>query len=124
MLEWLSQPWPWYVAGPLLGLFVPALLLVGNKALGSTASLRAICAAVLPQRAEFFNYDWKRSGAWNIALVLGVLAGAFLATRLLPHDTSSLVPATLFSWSALLSVRGVTCIVIGGFLVGFGASYA
>lgn len=124
MIEWLSKPWPWYVAGPLLGLFVPVLLLVGNKPLGSTASLRAMCAAALPARAEFFKYDWRKSGAWNIALVLGVLAGAFIATRLLPHDTSTLTPAALFSWSALFTLRGFVSIVIGGFLVGFGSAYA
>lgn len=123
MIAWLSQPWPWYVAGPLMGLFVPVLLLVGNKPLGSTTSLRAICAAVAPQRTGFMNYDWKRSGAWNIALMVGVLGGAVAATLLLPHDTSALTPATLFSWSALTTLRGATAVVIGGFLVGFGASY-
>ncbi len=25
MLDWLVQPWPWYIAGPLIGLVVPAL---------------------------------------------------------------------------------------------------
>jgi uncharacterized membrane protein YedE/YeeE len=123
MIEWLSKPWPWYIAGPLLGLFVPVLLVAGNRAFGSTASLRAICAAALPHRSEFFNYDWKRSGAWNIALVLGVLIGAILATQLLPHDTSKLTPPGLFSWSALFTVPGAVCIVVGGFLVGFGAAY-
>ena len=67
MIAWLSQPWPWYVAGPLIGLFVPVLLLMGNKPLGSTTSLRAICAAVVPKRSAFGDYDWRRSGAWNIA---------------------------------------------------------
>ena len=124
MREWLSQPLPWYVAGPLIGLFVPLLLLLGNKPLGSTSSLRAICAGILPRRSGFFDYDWKRSGAWNIALVLGVLSGAYVATRLLGHDTSALTPAALFSWSALLTMRGAIALVIGGFLVGFGASYA
>lgn len=123
MIAWLSQPWPWYVAGPLIGLFVPVLLLMGNKPLGSTTSLRAICAAVVPKRSAFGDYDWRRSGAWNIALMVGVFAGAILATWLLPHDTSGLTPATLFSWSALLTVRGAIAVVIGGFLVGFGAAY-
>ena len=124
MREWLTQPWPWYVAGPLIGLFVPLLLLVGNKPLGSTTSLRAICAGILPKRGGFLDYDWKRSGAWNIALVLGVFVGALVATRLLPHDTSALTPATLFSWRALLTVRGAIAMLVGGFLVGFGAAYA
>jgi uncharacterized membrane protein YedE/YeeE len=125
VIAWLSQPWPWYVAGPLIGLFVPLLLLIGNKQLGATSSLRAICAGLLPTRATFFDYDWRRSGAWNIALVMGIAVGGLVATRLLPplHDTSALTPATLFSWSALFTARGVVAIVVGGFLVGFGATY-
>ncbi|MBA2572536.1 MAG: YeeE/YedE family protein, partial [Gemmatimonadetes bacterium] len=48
MLELLSRPWPWYVAGPLLGLFAPLLLLLGNKLFGISSNLRHACAAVLP----------------------------------------------------------------------------
>ena len=29
MIEILRQPWPWWVSGPLLGLTVPVLLLLG-----------------------------------------------------------------------------------------------
>ena len=128
MREWFSEPWPWYVAGPIIGLFVPVLLLIGNKPLGGTSSLRAICAGLVPKRTKggFFDYDWKRVGAWNVALMLGIAAGAFVASRVLPppHGTSALVPATLFSWSALLTARGAICVIAGGFLAGFGATYA
>ena len=31
MAAFVSAPWPWYVAGPALGLFVPALLIIGNR---------------------------------------------------------------------------------------------
>ncbi len=31
MREFLSQPWPWYVAGPFIGLVVPALLLIDER---------------------------------------------------------------------------------------------
>jgi hypothetical protein len=27
MLDIIEQPWPWYLAGPLIGLTVPALLI-------------------------------------------------------------------------------------------------
>lgn len=124
MRQWLSQPWAWYVAGPLIGLCVPVLLLIGNRPLGSTTSLRALCAGLFPRRVAFFNYDWKRSGAWNIALMAGVVMGGFIAAILLPHDTQTLVPPTLFGWSALLTIRGAVSVMLGGFLVGFGASYA
>jgi uncharacterized membrane protein YedE/YeeE len=40
------------------------------------------------------------------------------------HDFSGLAPRELFSWSALLSLRGFVSVVVGGFLVGFGTAYA
>jgi uncharacterized protein len=30
LIEWIRQPWPWYVAGPLIGLTVPALITAGQ----------------------------------------------------------------------------------------------
>jgi hypothetical protein len=30
MLELIRNPWPWWVSGPLIGLMVPALLLIGG----------------------------------------------------------------------------------------------
>jgi uncharacterized membrane protein YedE/YeeE len=143
MLETLSRPWPWYVAGPLIGLFVPALLLIGNKQLGVSSSLRAFCAAVVPGKVEFFTYDWKGTGAWNLAFVAGIFLGGFIAATLLGvtspaisahtrdaiaglgmgSQVTGLAPASVFSWKTLLTLRGVTCVLVGGFLVGFGASY-
>jgi len=48
MIAFLSNPWPWYVAGPVIGLFVPLLLLLDGKLFGVSSSLRHVCAAVLP----------------------------------------------------------------------------
>jgi uncharacterized membrane protein YedE/YeeE len=53
MLQFLSQPWPWYVAGVLIGLTVPALLLLGNKIFGISSNLRHICAACIPAGIPF-----------------------------------------------------------------------
>ena len=39
-------------------------------------------------------------------------------------DYSSLVPADIFNWPALLTLRGFILMVVGGFLVGFGTRYA
>jgi len=142
--SWLRNPWPWYVSGPLIGVFAPLLLVLGNKQLGMTGSLRAMCAAIAPGRVEFFRYDWKASSLWNVALAFGILLGASLAVTafgggaapaISPHTRdaiaalgmsppSGLVPAELFSWRALLTLRGAICVVGGGFLVGFGSSYA
>lgn len=143
MLEWLKQPWPWYVAGPLIGLTVPLLLLLGNKSFGISSSLRHVCAACLPTKIPFFQYNWKKE-IWNLFFVAGVLAGGFIAAQLLANpepikihaglaaelssmginDTTSLVPSDLFNWPALLTLKGLVMMIGGGFLVGFGTRYA
>ncbi len=143
MLEFLRQPWPWYVAGPLIGLMVPVLLLIGNKSFGISSSLRHICAACLPSRIPFFRYDWKNE-VWNLFLVTGILFGGLIAAQWLASpqavqvneklvrelaaygitDYQNMVPAELFNWSTLLSAKGLILMVGGGFLVGFGTRYA
>jgi uncharacterized protein len=143
LLDFLSKPWPWYVAGPLIGLIVPALLILGNKSFGISSSLRHACAACLPSNISFFQYDWKKE-IWNIFFVLGILFGGIVAISFLsnPHDViinSQLVgelqtygitdlkgqmPSQIFSIESLLSFRGFIFIILGGFLVGFGARYA
>lgn len=143
MLELLKQPWPWYVAGPLIGLMVPALLLLGNKSFGISSSLRHICAACIPAKIPFFHYDWKKE-TWNLFLVTGVLLGGLLVALFLQNpepvqvnpklvselqqygitDYNGLVPAELFNWRNLLSLKGFMMMIVGGFLVGFGTRYA
>ena len=54
IIEFIPQPWPWYIAGPLVGLTVPALLILGNKNFGISANLRHACAACLPTNIPFF----------------------------------------------------------------------
>ena len=139
----LSGPWPWYVAGPLIGLFVPALLLVGNALFGVSSSLRHMCAAIIPGKVEYFRYDWKKTGLWNVLFVVGIFLGGFLAAHwggpqnvviaaatrhdlanLGIHDFSGLAPRELFHWSVLFTLKGFVLVIVGGFLVGFGTAYA
>ena len=40
------------------------------------------------------------------------------------RDFAGLVPGDLIGWSALLTFRGFCVLVLGGFLVGFGARWA
>jgi uncharacterized membrane protein YedE/YeeE len=143
MPEWLRQPWPWYVSGPLIGLMVPLLLLTGNKSFGISSSLRHICAACLPANIPFFRYNWKNE-AWNLLFVAGIVMGAFIAAQFFispepvnvnPQlvtdlkqygvtDYHNLVPAELFNWKSLFTPRGMVLMIAGGFLVGFGTRYA
>jgi uncharacterized protein len=124
MVNLLSRPWPWYVVGAVLGAVAPLLLLVGNRQLGVSGSLRTICAAVFPRDVEFFRYDWKKSGMWNLVFALGIMAGGFIVSVLGPPLISPMMPPEIFSIHGLLTMRGFVMMVGGGFLVGFGAAYA
>jgi uncharacterized membrane protein YedE/YeeE len=145
VIEIVSQPWKWYIGGALIGLMVPALLILSNKQFGVSSSLRHLCAATLPGKVAYFRYDWKSEGLWNILFVFGIVIGSYVASHWLhdpqrPYeladqtrailtqygidDFSQVLPGELFSWATLLTPRGFILIVVGGFLVGFGTRYA
>jgi uncharacterized membrane protein YedE/YeeE len=143
LLKFIQQPWPWYVAGPLIGLIVPALLLAGNKAFGISSSLRHICAACFPGKIPFFNYDWNKE-SWNLLFVAGIALGGFIATCFLSDGSDvrisastvtalrkegithfgGLLPKDIFDLSQIITLRGLVFFALGGFLVGFGTRYA
>jgi uncharacterized membrane protein YedE/YeeE len=142
IIEFITQPWPWYVAGPLIGLTVPTLLILGNKTFGISSSMRHVCAACIPAKIPFFQYDWKKE-IWNLVFVLGIFFGAVIATQLFSNpediivseklvndikqygitDYSHLIPVDIINWESLITLRGFIMIVIGGFMVGFGTRY-
>jgi hypothetical protein len=79
MCNWFAETWLWYVTGPLIGLFVPALVLAANKLFGISSNLRHLCAAILLGKVEFFRYDWRRVGLWNLVFLFGVFVAGFFA---------------------------------------------
>lgn len=143
LIEWMKQPWHWSIAGLLIGLTVPTLLMLGNKKFGISSSLRHICAMCVPANIPFFKYDWKKE-IWNLFFVVGVMIGGFLASTLLGNpgsivvadgtkavlshygvtDFSQLMPVEIFNVQNLLTLKGFIFFVVGGFLVGFGTRYA
>ena len=140
----LQQPWPWYIAGPIIALVMVSLLFFG-KSFGLSSNLRTICTILGAGRhCEFFDFNWKDQ-MWNLVFALGLVVGGAVANYFLMPDSLvtiskttiseletlgianpgvGLVPETLFSWEALSSTRGFIMLVLGGFLVGFGTRYA
>ncbi len=144
MIEFLSQPWPWYACGPLITV-VMFLMIYFGKAFSASSSMRTICAAGGAGKfAEFFRYDWK-SQIWNLLFLGGSIVGAFLAIHFLQNPNSvgiseatvsdlqnlgvvqngnEFLPVSIFNWANLFTLKGFIFMVIGGFLVGFGTRYA
>jgi uncharacterized membrane protein YedE/YeeE len=139
MIEFIKQPWPWYVTGLIIGLTIPLLLLLGNKPFGISSSFRHLCAACLPSKIPYFKYSWKNE-IWNLFFVGGIVIGAAIATLFLSNpedvkiaettknellqlgikDFNHILPNDIFNWKTLLTVKGFVFILLGGFLIGFG----
>ena len=110
-----------------------------------SSNLRTFCTiAGAGKRASFFDIDWKEK-KWSLVVVLGAIIGGFIGQFLLsePIDINlntqtighlqelgfnnvgkTLLPPELYSWDAIFTIKGLSILIIGGFLVGFGARYA
>lgn len=143
-MDWIYEPWPWYVAGPMIALIMLILLMAG-KNFGMSANLRTFCTiAGAGKTSEFFRFDWKAQ-KWNMLVVAGAVIGGYIAMNFLSKDPvvdlnpevvtqlnamgiegagTSYLPANLFSAEAFESPKTLGLLLLGGFLVGFGARYA
>lgn len=116
---------PWYIAGPLIGLIVPALLFLRQKQFGISSSFSFILSQVLPKNDYFKSA--KRKSNWQFHFALGIIISAVVSSYfLLPKD---LVIENLASEGAYLkeqiySIDNIYLFLIGGLLIGFGARYA
>ena len=91
----------------MIGLVVPFVYWYGGKKWGVSSSLRHLCAATLPGRIQYFQYDWKKRGAWHLAMAAGMIAGGFVAVAIAslpPVVLAQAFPATLFHGSLVVLV--------------------
>ena len=119
MIDFLLQPWPWWLSGIMIGLTVPLLYIMAGKPFGISTSLRHIGAACTPNVGFDYirNHDW-RGGSWNLVFVVGIIVGSFIAVTFLSSAPVDLLPASYYSMGGAIRLLG------GGVLVGFGTRYA
>ena len=144
MKEFLTQPWPWYFGGAMISI-VLLLLVWSGKTFGMSSNLRTLCSMMgAGKKVSFFDFDWKAQ-QWNLIVSLGVILGGFIASNFIASTNAvaisqntvdqlaamgiddagkSFLPQLLFSNGTFTNPYILLLLVIGGFLVGFGARYA
>ena len=143
-MEYILNPWPWYISGPLIAI-VMALLLYFGKTFGMSSNLRTMCTIIGADKfSDFFKIRVK-DHIWNLTVVIGAIIGGFIAKHYLSNNSTThlnistvtelkqmgfknpgahLVPNEFFSIEAISSPKVVLLLIIGGLLVGFGTRYA
>ena len=143
-MDWISQPWPWYVSGAAIALTMLLLLLVGRN-FGMSSNLRTFCTMCgAGKSAEFFRFDWKAQ-RWNLIVVIGAIIGGFIAAHYLTPDPavainpdtvaelktlgfesagSEYLPDELYGGGVWSDPKALLLLLLGGLFVGFGARYA
>jgi uncharacterized membrane protein YedE/YeeE len=144
MIEFLSQPWPWYVSGAVIAL-VMMILLFWGKSFGFSSNLRTICTACgAGKKVKFFDFDW-RTQQWNLLFLAGAVVGGIISSVWLQspegmHISEATIsdlkalginfhgqlnPDELFTFGNFDNpLKSIALLLGGGFLVGFGSRYA
>ncbi|QDO95437.1 YeeE/YedE family protein [Formosa sediminum] len=142
-MDFIFQPWPWFISGFLIALLMFGLLLLGKR-FGMSSNLRTFCSMCGGGKVNsFFNYNWKKE-SWNLFVVIGAILGGFIASHYLSVNTmpdlsestklalqdlnisskNGYLPYELFSMAALSNAKTWAILIVGGFFIGFGARYA
>jgi hypothetical protein len=113
--------WPWWIAGPAIGLVVVLLAWLTGKPLGVSTGYGTICA--LGSRVSFFQAK-EYGERWRLAFIVGLPLGGLLAAGL----AGSLTPTLTFGQLDALT-RGSIAVKAallfgGGLLIGAGARWA
>ncbi len=115
---------PWYIAGPLIGLTVPALLVLREKQLGISSSFRVFGATLLP-KWNYFRYN-RQKDVWQIHFSIGLIIAAILLFNFTSIGIPEIDPTTEYGMIAgqIYDASNYWIFFVGAVCIGFGARYA
>lgn len=123
---WVSQSWPWWAGGAVIGLLVPILYYLFNTGLSVSTGYAALIKAVLPRTPlRWFNsVRFSDRWGWRLFFLGGMVLGAVLANYLAGGPLVSTGMGILTShleWP--IPLVGLL-LFAGGFMMGIGARLA
>lgn len=118
-MDFIFQPWPWWLSGILIGLTVPGLYILTGKAFGISTSLQQMGSMCTPNsELDYLKKHDRSKNMWTIVFVIGIAIGAAIANFGLSEKPVEFLPESFFS------AHGAILLLVGGFLIGFGTRYA
>ena len=120
--DWLARHWPWWAAGPAIGLFMTAFAALTGKGVGVSSGFGTACARFFPKLPFFQKGSFSES--WRLLFVLGIPLGGWLGAALSGHAG---VVASMGIFDTVVSSRmdvKLAFLFTGGLMVGFGSRWA
>ena len=118
-MEFLMQPWPWWLSGILVGLTVPLLYFLTGQGFGISTSFQQVGSMCSPNSSLPYLRDFnRRKGMWTLMFAIGIVGGGFIANHFLSSQPIEFLP------KSFASVGGAIRLLVGGILIGFGTRYA
>jgi len=128
------QAWPWWVAGPLIGLYAVAFFVFARRNLGASSGFPAVIEALRgvddPSHVDLSNPDdplalpkspSDTAPRWRVWWLAGLLGAGLLDWALGGKDTGSLeLPGFVETFHALPFWAHLALLGAGGVLIGFG----
>lgn len=107
MIEFLSQPWPWWTSGIVIATVMFILLFFGQS-FGFSSNLRTVCSiAGAGKWIKFFDFNWK-SQQWNLVFMLGTIIGGFIAHNFLSTTQGVQISANTIKDLSALGLKAPT----------------
>lgn len=131
MLNPTNKAWSPYVAGVIIGLLqIPTFLLM-DTALGASSSFVTVgahIAALFDARVNEIKYlashMWGAKNWWQVAVVGGIAAGAFLSMRLSGANRQTISPVWARATGTTTLAARAPVAFLAGFIMLFGARVA
>ncbi|MDN3621028.1 MULTISPECIES: YeeE/YedE family protein [Polaribacter] len=143
-MDFILQPWAWYVGGPLIAISLLLYFYFG-KNFGASTNFETLCTiAGADKVSDYFKKDWKDRD-FALMFVVGLIIGGFISANFLtPNQAIDLNPKTvqeltdlgfsnvgsqyfpdeIFSEDVVFSLKGFLILIVSGILIGFGTRYA
>lgn len=124
--SWIGQSWPWWAAGIVIGLLVPAFYYLMNAGLSVSTGYGSLIKAAFPgTRLKWFkSRQFSDRWGWRLFFLSGIILGAMLANYLsgqpLISSGMGILTSTL-TWPPFLV--GLM-LFVGGLMMGMGARLA